>query len=178
MIGGCGKQVESTAPQNNARQEAPISVESVATNTAGFSAGNLLSTRKVYVFFDPQCPHCGELWRASKPLFSTVHFIWIPVALLTPDRSAEQGAALLGSKDAISTMDAHEALLESRKGGLDVASGAIPESAMRQVGVNTEFFRRLNLTSVPFVVFQGKSGETKVFEGSLTTQALESELGL
>ncbi|WP_020205174.1 thioredoxin fold domain-containing protein [Cupriavidus sp. WS] len=181
-LGACGKSApdaQGTAPASAAAQPATaISVDAIAAATKGFSAGNLLSAKKVYVFFDPQCPHCGELWKAATPLMSSVHFTWIPVALLTPERSAQQGAALLDSKDAVKTMNSHEATLATAQRGLDTAGMALPEQALAQVKANTEYFLRLGITSVPFVVFAGEGGQAQTFEGALSTDALKARLGV
>ena len=182
QIYGCGEKAKveaNPAPSIVAQQPAAtLSIESVASNTHGFNAGNVLSARKIYIFFDPQCPHCGELWKAAKPLQSSAHFIWIPVGLLTPEKSALQSAYLLGSQNAVREMDDHEALLDARKGGLEVSAAQTPENAVSQVKANTEYFLRLNLDSVPFAVYQGPGGEMLTFSGALTTDALKERLGI
>ncbi|WP_454720092.1 MULTISPECIES: DsbC family protein [Cupriavidus] len=181
-LGACGKSApdaQGTAPAPAAAQPAAVlSVDAIAAATKGFSAGNLLSAKKVYIFFDPQCPHCGELWKAAAPLMSSVHFTWIPVALLTPERSAQQGAALLDSKDAVKTMDSHEATLATPQRGLDTAGMAISAPALAQVRANTDYFLRLGVTSVPFAVFAGEGGQAQTIEGALSTDALKARLGV
>ncbi|MGO4332220.1 DsbC family protein [Cupriavidus sp. 2TAF22] len=181
-LGACGKSAPdapgaASAPAA-AQQAATLSVDAVAAATKGFSAGNVLSAKKVYIFFDPQCPHCGELWKAAAPLMSTVHFTWIPVALLTPERSAQQGAALLDSKDAVKTMDSHEATLGTPQRGLDTAGQALSAQALAQVKANTEYFLRLGITSVPFGVFGADASQVQSFEGAMDTEALKARLGV
>lgn len=53
----------------------------------------MLTTRVLYAFFDPQCPHCGCLWETTKPLLGQIRVLWMPVAFMTP-KSATQGAAI------------------------------------------------------------------------------------
>ena len=59
---------------------------------AGFTVGPMMVAKTVYVFFDPQCPHCGRLWEASKPIADKLRMVWIPVAILNQN-SAPQGTA-------------------------------------------------------------------------------------
>ena len=54
----------------------------------------MMAVRHIYVFFDPQCPHCGHLWEAAKPLANQVKMTWIPVGFIGA-KSTPQGAALL-----------------------------------------------------------------------------------
>ena len=74
----------------------------------GFTVGSEMTVRRVFVFFDPQCPHCAELWQAAKPLKSQARFVWIPVGVMN-EASTAQGAALLAAPDPVAAMDAHEA---------------------------------------------------------------------
>ena len=50
----------AAAPSGNAYE--------AASKGTGFTVGNMMAVRQIYVFFDPQCPHCGHLWEAAKPL--------------------------------------------------------------------------------------------------------------
>ena len=57
-IGGCSKK-ESEAVTSAASKRAP-SVEIVAAEGKGFTVGAMMAANPVYVFFDPQCPHCAR----------------------------------------------------------------------------------------------------------------------
>ena len=46
----------------------PVSLAAIEAEARGFTVGSPMSARTVYVFFDPQCPHCAALWEAAKPL--------------------------------------------------------------------------------------------------------------
>jgi thiol:disulfide interchange protein DsbG len=132
--------------------------------------------RRVFVFFDPQCPHCATLWQAAKPLKSQARFIWIPVALLNPN-STIQGAAILAASDPVAAMDEHEELLTARKGGLTTSADNTEQKAM--VASNTALMNRYGFGSVPVVVARhATSGEVVVREGSMPTAALAAVLGL
>ena len=88
-----------------------------AAKGSGFTVGNMMAARQIYVFFDPQCPHCGHLWNAAKPLMNQVRMVWLPVGFIAP-RSTTQGAALLASTDPVAAMSAHEQSLLAQQGGM------------------------------------------------------------
>lgn len=130
----------------------------------------------MYVFFDAQCPHCGALWEAAKPLKSQAKFVWIPVSLLNAASTA-QGATLLAAGDPVAAMDEHEASFLARRGGISAASNI--DAQKEAVNKNTELMKRLGLASVPAIVgTHAQTGATVSQEGSLSTPALATLLGL
>ena len=153
-----------------------VSVETVAAEGKGFSVGSAMAARTVYVFFDPQCPHCAALWLAAKPLKSQARFVWMPVSLLNPT-STTQGAALLAAVDPVTAMDQHEASMSAKQGGI-VAQGDV-EAQKAQVMANTALMNRYGFGSVPVIVGKhATTGELVVKEGALPTPALAQALGL
>ncbi len=154
----------------------PVSLEAIASEAKGFTVGSDMTVRRVFVFFDPQCPHCAALWQAAKPLKAQTRFIWIPVAILNAT-STEQGATLLAAPDPVAAMDQHEASLMAKQGGIQAQSGLDAQKA--QVAANTSIMTRYGFGSVPVVV--GKhavTGELVVKEGSMPTAMLAATLGL
>lgn len=170
---------DAPAPSSSAASSSSaqaVSVEAIAAEAKGFTVGSEMSVRRVYVFFDPQCPHCAALWLAAKPLKSQARFIWIPVGLLNANSSI-QGAAILASADPIAAMDQHEASMSAKQGGI-TAMGDI-EAQKAQVAANTVLMNRYSFSSVPVVVAKhAVSGELVVREGSMPTAALATALGL
>lgn len=170
---------DSPAPNTSGRNAgAPqaVSVEAIAAEAKGFTVGSEMAVRRVFVFFDPQCPHCAALWQAAKPLKSQARFIWIPVRLIN-DASAEQGATLLAAPDPVAAMDAHEASLSAKQGGITAQAGLDAQKA--QVAANTALMNRYGFGGVPVVV--GKhavTGELVVKEGAMPTAMLATALGL
>ena len=58
LLAGCNDAPEASAPKTAAAS--PVSVEAIAAEAKGFTAGSQMSKRTVYVFFDAQCPHCAS----------------------------------------------------------------------------------------------------------------------
>lgn len=154
----------------------PVSMAAIAAEAKGFEVGSQMSARTVYVFFDAQCPHCGALWNAAKPLKSQAKFVWIPVGLLNPS-STTQGATLLAAKDPVAAMDEHETSLLAKRGGISAGSDLDAQKAF--VTKNTELMNRFGFVSIPSIVgTHAKTGALVTQEGSMSTAALANLLGL
>ena len=172
-LAGCSKAPETTAA---GKATTAVSMAAVAADATGFSVGSPMSARTVYVFFDAQCPHCGALWEAAKPLKSQARFVWIPVGILNPS-STSQGASLLAANDPVAAMDAHEASLLAHQGGLSAASVSDAQKAV--VARNTELFNRFGFASIPTILaLNAQTGALVTQEGAMPTAALATLLGL
>lgn len=170
LLAGCGKQ--ESAPAAGAAAPAAgsgaASVEEVAAKAQGFSVGPTMSSRVVYVFFDPQCPHCAALWESAKPV-KQVRFVWVPISLLNGN-SGTQGAAILAAQDPAAAMEGHEQAMRAGRGGI-LAEGNL-DAQKAAVKVNTELFNKYSFNSVPTLVMKNASGGTVTHSGALETPAL------
>jgi thiol:disulfide interchange protein DsbG len=177
LLAGCGDAPSGAgSAASPSAQPIAVSVEAIADGAKGFNVGSTMSARTVYVFFDPQCPHCNDLWEAAKPLKSQARFVWIPVGLLNPSSTA-QGATLLAASDPVAAMDAHEASMRKRAGGIS-AAGDI-DAQKEFVAANTALLTRLGFASIPTIVAKhAQTGSLVINEGSLSTAALAGRLGL
>ena len=175
LLAGCNDAATTTAGAAKAAAT-PVTTAAIAAGAVGFPVGSSMSSRTVYVFFDAQCSHCGELWVAAKPLKSQAKFIWIPVGILNAASTA-QGATLLAASDPAAAMDQHEASMRAKGGGISASSGA--DAQKPQIAKNTELLTRFGFTSIPTIV--GTNAQTGLLvtkEGALPTAALAEMLGL
>jgi thiol:disulfide interchange protein DsbG len=176
LLAGCNDAATTAGAGVAKAASTPVSTAAVAAGTTGFMVGSPMSSRTVYVFFDAQCSHCGELWYAAKPLKSQAKFIWIPVGILNA-ASTSQGASLLAASDPAAAMDQHEASMMSRGGGISANSSADAQKA--QVAKNTELMTRFGFASIPTIVgTNAQTGTLVTKEGALPTAALAELLGL
>ena len=153
------------------------SYEAVAAQGKGFSVGAMMSAHPVYVLFDPQCPHCGQLWEAALPLHSKAKFVWIPVSILN-GKSARQGAALLSAGNPAEAMAAHEKSIIAGTGGMSTPASVLPdmEAAIQK---NTALFSSLRLESVPYILARNvNTGVVVTNSGAMTTSELAAFLGI
>lgn len=186
LLAACGKEAAAPAPAPApnapataaapAADKSAVSIETIEAEARGFTAGQAMSARTVYVFFDAQCPHCGALWYASKPLKSQAKFVWLPVRLLK-DESETQGATIMAARDPSAAMDAHEALLMDKKGGIK-PEGDI--AAQREaIKKNTALFNKYGFGAVPTLVTKHPTtGAAVTHEGALQTADLAAFLGV
>jgi thiol:disulfide interchange protein DsbG len=178
VLAACGKKDEtaSTSAGAPAAASVPVSLEKIASDAKGFSVGSTMSTRVVYVFFDPQCPHCAALWEAAKPLKGQARFVWIPVGLLG-DKSFSQGAAILGAPDPVAAMEQNEASVREHAGGISAVN--MSDAQVAQVKANTQLFTQFGFGGVPTIVGKNAAtGELVTIDGSIATQGLAQRLGL
>jgi thiol:disulfide interchange protein DsbG len=151
--------------------------EAVATGGKGFSVGAMMSANPVYVMFDPQCPHCGELWEAARPLQSKVKFVWMPVSIIG-SKSIKQGAALLAASNPAEAMAAHEKSILAGTGGMAVPA-SVPAELEDAVKKNTALFSSLGVDSVPYILAKNlNTGSVVTNTGSMTTGELAAFLGV
>lgn len=165
-----------SAPPSKTGSASAVSLDAIAAQAKGFSVGPAMSARVVYVFFDPQCPHCAALWNNAKPLKAQARFVWIPVSLLNTN-STVQGATLLAASDPVAAMDGHEASLLAKRGG--IAPGGDYEQHKPALARNTELFNSFGFSSVPTIVAKHpQTGTVLTREGALPTPELAQLLGL
>ena len=175
LLAAC-KEAPDASPRAGAAASTPVSTAAIEAEARGFTVGSTMSARTVYVFFDPQCPHCAALWQSAKPLKSQAKFVWIPVGLINKTSEA-QGAALLAAKDPVATMDEHEASISANKGGISAMGDLDPQRAA--VVKNTALMNRFGFASVPSIVAtHAQTGALVTHEGALPTPQLAALLGL
>ena len=187
-VAACSKNEPPAAPAvpPAAAAPAPTSAASAAeaqqayanaSAGSGFTVGLTMGADPVLVFFDPQCPHCAELWKAVQPLLPKLRMVWMPVGFMR-STSTPQGALLLAAKDPAATMTEHEALLANRQGGLPVPA-QVPEDQLAKVKANTELLGKLGADSVPFIVYKNRqTGAYGSHAGALQTEALAQLVGI
>ena len=181
VLAACGQNTSSSSapaaaaapgtPEMPARQ-APT-VEAAAQFAKGFETGNRMSARKVFVFFDPQCPHCAVFWNEAKKLEKEARFIWVPVGLLSA-KSTLQGATILNDKNPLLAMEEHEALLTSQKGGIVPATIQDEEKAV--IERNTKLMVSFGAQGVPYLVTTTADGRPFAGNG-MPAEQLVATLG-
>jgi thiol:disulfide interchange protein DsbG len=181
-LAACSKEETPASPaaapasQGAQASQGGITIEAIESGAQGFTVGSPMSARTVYVFFDAQCPHCGALWYAAKPLKSQAKFVWLPVRLLN-DSSETQAAAVLAAKDPAAAMDEHEASMMDKKGGIKPEGDVAAQRAI--VKKNTELFNKFGFGSVPSLVTKNaQTGAVVTHEGSMQTADLAAFLGV
>ncbi len=178
LLAACSPQNDTNASAATAKPpKQEVTIEAVTANTKGFTVGAMLSATTVYVFFDPQCPHCGHLWQASMALQKKVRFVWIPVAWINTS-SLPQGAALLTATDPLALMTEHEASILAGTHGIAAPASVAPDIEQSIKG-NTKMLTGFGAESVPFFVTKNaRTGQLIQHEGAMSTVELAALLGV
>lgn len=164
-----GKSSKSVSPT-------VASEQAIKAGSKGFTVGSMTAAKTVYVFFDPQCPHCAALWDASKSLHSQAKFVWIPVGFMSKASTA-QGAVLLAAANPSAAMDEHEKLLSARQGG--IAAMDAQDSLKAQVGQNTKLLESFGVKSIPWSFTANPAGGAPlILSGGAPATAYARALGL
>ncbi|MEJ8839170.1 thioredoxin fold domain-containing protein [Ramlibacter sp. AN1133] len=181
LLAACGKESSSsggrTAAGGSGGKPAPqpVSIEAIEQKAKGFNVGATMATRVVYVFFDPQCPHCAVLWESVKPLKSQARFVWIPVGLIG-EKSIAQGAGILGAADPVTKMEENEASVRAQQGG--IGAMGVEDAQKEIVKANTALFTSFGFTGVPTIVGKhAQTGGLVTIDGSVPAVTLQQRLG-
>jgi thiol:disulfide interchange protein DsbG len=175
-LSACSKQEAESAPARSA-PPTPAEAYALAAKGSGFTVGTLMAANTVYVFFDTTCPHCAQLWLASKPLQKRVKMVWMPIGLLRPS-SGPQGATILAAADPSAAMEENETKVLANAGGIS-ASQSLPDEVVAKVKANTALFNQIGADSVPLIVFRhAQTGAFGQHAGALDTEGLAALIGV
>lgn len=127
------------------------------------------SDSPIIVFFDPQCPHCHDLFEVTqKEEFKSQEFIWIPVAFLNQNSSV-QAATILSSENPDKTFIEHEKIYSQNKFGIQPIS-IISKEVKEKVEKNNQVFEDTKFTGVPVMIKVSKSGNLEAVPGGVPIQ--------
>ena len=156
----------------------------------GIATQSGIVTPYLYVFFDPNCPYCTDLWKTVLPVkpntsgktvevqkaefFSSVPAIWIPVAYMN-DTSLGKSAALLreNSQSAIDN-NFQTAKRKEKQGG---AIAVVPTEAEKTALAQAKALWLELGGATPLMVYRNKAGSAQLFMGVPTEDQLTELLG-
>ena len=147
----------------------------LAKAAKGFQVG--MGAPAAVVFFDPQCPHCGDLWAAAKPLYAKAAIKWVPVGILNA-KSETQAALLLASATPLTAMNAHEDAMRAH--GSDVLVDVPTDAARGDARKNAQLMTGpLASTSIPTIVYlDPTTKQPSMVTGALPTDRLAKLLAV
>ena len=179
LLAACGKESSSAGSAGASGDKPapqPVSVEAIEQKARGFNVGSTMATRVIYVFFDPQCPHCATLWENVKPLKSQVRLVWIPVGLIG-EKSVAQGAAILSAPDPVTKMEENEASVRNQQGG--IGAMGVEDAQKEAIKANTALFTSFGFSGVPTIVGKhAQTGGLVTIDGAVPAVTLAQKFGL
>jgi thiol:disulfide interchange protein DsbG len=138
------------------------------------ATGSKSGTRVVYVFTDPDCPYCNDLWKALRTARAPdVQIRYLLVAVIDAD-SRGKDAAILESKDPAATLEKHERGYDH--GGV-APKGAVMPATSEILSVNQALMGALQIYGTPGLVFMDEQGQVRVFAGMPDAGQLRTIVG-
>ncbi len=126
-----------------------------------FTMGDPSDTARVlYIFVDPDCPHCKRFIRDAYPKYlenNQIQLRVIPIGILT-DESAARAATLLESQDPATLMRDH---------AFDTAKIEADNTlSLEAQSLNVNLFTLWQFGGTPILVFKDKQGEIQMVRGT------------
>ena len=126
--------------------------------------------RSLYIFFDPNCPFCHELYKKLRPLVgkTDVQFRWIPLGLLTAS-SLPKAAAILQASDPLQAFYKNEndydfAANGQPGGGIEPAQSISPK-VRAELAANLALYNSEKLFGVPVILWRKADGRADMMIG-------------
>lgn len=152
----------------------PVGLMQRLDRASWIAAGAKTSARVVYVFTDPDCPFCNDLWTALKTAKSPdVQIRYLLVAVIDAD-SKGKDAAILESKDPAATLERHER--DYGRGGVAPKLTWLPATS-ETISVNADLMAALHIFGTPGLVYLDEHNQVKVFAGMPDPAQLRTIVG-
>jgi thiol:disulfide interchange protein DsbG len=138
------------------------------------SAGAKTPGRVVYVFLDPNCPFCNDLWKAMRTVRTPdVQIRYLLVAVINAE-SHGKDAAILESADPAAALDKNERNFD--RGGIGPKAQWQPATS-EAISTNEALMAALHLYGTPGLVYLNEQNEVKVFAGMPDPEQLRAIVG-
>jgi thiol:disulfide interchange protein DsbG len=138
------------------------------------AAGSKSTDRVVYVFTDPECPFCNDLWQALRTARAPdVQIRYLLVAVIDAD-SRGKDAAILESKDPAATLEKQERAYSH--GGIPPKPAVQPQTS-ETISANEALMAALQIYGTPGLVYMDEHNQVKVFAGMPDATQLRSIVG-
>lgn len=138
------------------------------------ASGAKSSGRVVYVFTDPNCPFCNDLWKAMKAARAPeVQIRYLLVAVINAD-SRGKDAAILESTDPAATLEKQERTFAS--GGI-ASKATLQPATSETISLNEALMQALHIYGTPGLVYVDEHDEVKVLGGMPSPEQLRMIIG-
>jgi thiol:disulfide interchange protein DsbG len=122
----------------------------------------------IYIFFDPNCPACNQLYHSFRPLVEQgiIELHWIPVGILMTT-SPGKAAALLEAKDRLAALAENEAKFSRENGFGGIAEEPLPTDAtLKQLEANVRLLKHTVNMAVPTLLFRNKQNNATFIQAA------------
>jgi thiol:disulfide interchange protein DsbG len=176
-----GDSTNASTPASNVPADTgPVDFDKLEA-LKGFIVGSgpsIMTQTSAYVFFDPQCPHCAELWVNAQPLHQQVKMKWIPVAFINA-KSKTQAGVLLEAQNPVELMTKYETEMTASKNSA-VLDGSPRAETLEDVERNTQAWKNSGAQSVPAILYRDpkNAGKVSMVTGAAPTASIAALFGV
>lgn len=127
-------------------------------------------TRVLYIFFDPNCPYCHQLYGMLRPFVGKgdVQLRWVVLGMLTPS-SLPKAAAILQAANPLQAFHTNESdydfAANGQPGGGITPATTITSKAREDLARNLAIYRSHKLFGVPVLLWRAASGHASLLVG-------------
>lgn len=171
VIDAQGKDVNAKALHNAVQKPMGQELWSDLERTHWIGDGRPDAARIAYVFTDPNCPYCNQLWRDARPLVQAgqLQLRHILVGMLRPS-SEGKAAAILASKAPEQALASHAmAYADAHGKNPDILGIAplqrIPLSARDALANNAALMSNAGLRATPATIWKNAQGLVQIRTG-------------
>jgi thiol:disulfide interchange protein DsbG len=137
--------------------------------------------RVLYIFFDPNCPYCHQLYEKLSPMVEAknLQLRWIPVGMLA-NSSLPKAAAILQAHDPLTAFKNNEEnydMNDDPGGGITPARQVLDKTQL-DLAANLSLLQGQNIAAVPVVVMRATDGQGFMFQGVPAGDNLKRILGV
>ena len=138
------------------------------------AAGPKSAKRVVYVFTDPDCPFCNDLWKAIQTARAPdVQIRYLLVGVIDAD-SKGKDAAILEAKDPAAALEKRERNYEH--GGIAPKADMLPQTK-ETISFNGDLMAALHIFGTPGLVYMDEHDQVKVYAGMPDEKQLREIIG-
>ena len=143
----------------------------------GIQSKSGMTNPSVFVFFDPNCPHCAKLWDAQVggSKFNQTPAVWIPVSYLGETALGKSAALLRENTTASLGANFTGFNYETRQGA--IATVTPTDKELKQIGQAKSVWLKLG-GATPLIVFRGQTGDAQLFLGLPSDAKLKEVVSL
>jgi thiol:disulfide interchange protein DsbG len=152
----------------------PVGLMQRLDRATWIAAGSKSAERVVYVFTDPDCPFCNDLWKAMATARAPdVQVRYLLVAVIDAD-SKGKDAAILESKDRAAAFEKSER--DYDRGGINPKATLLPTTS-ETISVNQGLMAALHIFGTPGLVYLDEHNQVKAFAGMPDAAQLKTIVG-
>lgn len=149
---------------------------SVVAGDTVLTEGSADAEKELWVFFDPNCPHCHTIWETTRSFIESgeLKIHWMPVAFLS-NTSAGKVAKFWQAEDQVAVFNESEAKF-NQGGSTPLRSSEITRETREMLEKNLDYMGDFGSNGTPTVVYKTKEDTVGVISSSMSEERMRDFL--